>query len=135
MPAPKTKGGKPASGASSVDSAAAAVAAGLVRYQAQPEAYDLFIVEEDEGIPKKGVSDYLLKAVSVSHGGAAHDVIVPKDYLSKNGKLAVKEMGVKGARVAIATRLVKKERLSTIDGVTKVRPFMETEHVVVAVLP
>ena len=130
---PLKKGGKPASGASSVDSATAAVAAGLVRYHKMPEAFDLFLVEEDVGVPKKG-SDYILKAVSVAHGGHAHDIIVPKDYLSKSGKLAVKEMGAKGARLAVATRLVQREKLTTIDGVTKMRPMMETEHTVVALV-
>lgn len=121
---------------SSVDAATSAVAEGLLKYQANPQLYEVYFVQEAIGVPKKSsVTDFMIKAtLSTSTTPVTVDIIVPKTFLTKNGKLAVKEMGVKGAKIAARQQMSTRERTVVINGVRMTKMFAETDFVLVALL-
>jgi hypothetical protein len=120
---------------SSLDAATSAVAEGLLKYQANPEMYEVYFVQEAVGVPKKGsVTDFMIKA-TLSTAALTVDIVVPKSFLTKNGKLAVKEMGVKGAKIAARQQITKRERTVVSNGVRMTKLFAETDFVLVALLP
>jgi hypothetical protein len=142
MPAPhksqKAKGGKPMVGASAKDAAAVAAAAALAEFAASPASFLVFMVEEDIGVPKKGVSDYIIKAVRAG-GGKMVDTIVPRNLLTNNGKLALPAMGKFNARLLVKQVMVQRKRLCDVanggHGGAKMEILItETDHIVCAVL-
>lgn len=69
---------------------------GLADYYANPAAFTTVTLKKDIGVPPKSVArDYVLK-VSVEAGD--FDVALPKDFLTKKGKIALEQMKV-GARL------------------------------------
>ena len=119
---------------SSLEAAPAALTEGLIAYQQKPELYSIFVVESVIGIPKKGViADFIVRAVS-SETNSTCNVIIPPAFLSKNNKLVIREMGVKGAMIAVHQQRVNREKLFAIDGCTRLRPVVETTLVFTALL-
>ena len=131
----KTKSGKPLQGSSSLDAAPVALAEGLASYQQHPEVYSVYTVQEVVGVPKKGaITDFMLKTSSPDTHTLI-DVIVPKVFLSKSDKLVVREMGVKGAKIAVRQSRAQRERLLSVNGVSCLRSVIETDYIFVALLP
>jgi len=104
----KAKGGKPIAGASALEAAVAQNAAGIVAFMADPRLFSVFTVTEDVGVPKKGGTDYLLKATSET--GWEGTVLVPRSLLTKNGKLALRGMGLAGTKLVCSQKRVEVER-------------------------
>ena len=136
----KAKGGKPIAGASSLDAAILENASALSDYSENPKGYAVFIVGEDVGLSKKSTTaEYIIKGM-FDGGNVEHSAFVPRSLLSKNGKLAIRMMGVKGARLLIKLKSVTRLRdvwhghvsgggcMATVN-------VMNTEYVVSAVLP
>ena len=135
----KAKGGKPVAGASAVDAAMAAQMAALAEFGASPASFTVFIVDEDVGVPKKGVTDYIIKAVRADGTGTAVEAIVPRSLLTKNSKLALPEMGKFNARLLVKTTMVQRKRVSHVangghGGMKAEILVTEADHVVCAVL-
>jgi hypothetical protein len=105
----KAKGGKPIAGASALEAAVAQNAAGIVAFMADPRLFSVFTVTEDVGVPKKGeTTDYVLKATAET--GWQGTVLVPRWLLTKNGKLALRGMGVVGTKLACVQKRTAVER-------------------------
>jgi hypothetical protein len=105
----KAKGGKPVAGASALEAAIKENAAGMVAFMADPRIFSVFTVTEDVGVPKKGeTTDYVLKVTS--EGGWEGTVLVPRSLLTKNGKLALRGMGVAGTKVVCSQKRMAVER-------------------------
>lgn len=135
----KAKGGKPVAGVSAVDTAMVAQAAALAEFAVSPASFVVFIVEEVVGVPKKGVSDYLIKAVRADGTGKMVDTIVPRSLLTKSGALALPEMGKFNARLLVKRVMVERKRVSHVanggHGGAKAEILVtETDHIVCAVL-
>lgn len=135
----KAKGGKPISGASSVDAAILENSAAISEYTENPKGYSVFIVGEDVGISKKSsTAEYVIKGV-FDGGNVEHSAFVPRSLLSKNGKLAIRTMGLKGARLLIklkgVTRLRDTWHGHVGGGCMATVNISTTEYVVSAVLP
>lgn len=133
----KAKGGKPIAGVSSLETAVKENAAGLVAFMADPRPFSVFTVTENVGVPKKGeTTDYVLKATSET--GWQGTVLVPRCFLTKNGKLALHGMGEVGTRLAVSQKRVAVERTrmnaNMGSGCMTKGTVIETEFVVVAAL-
>lgn len=133
----KAKGGKPIAGASALEAAVKENAAGVKAFTANPLAFSVFTVKEDVGVPKKGEkTDYLLKVVSET--GCECTVLVPRSFLTKNGKLALREMGKVGRRLAVSQKRLEVERTRwsghLSGGCMVTGTVIETDLVVVAAL-
>ena len=118
---------------SSLDAAPAALAEGLASYQQNPELYEIFTIEEVLGVPKKGLTDFIIKALTQTN--EAYEILVPKVFLSKNNKLVIREMGVKGAKIAIRQKRATVERVVTEQGFPRKKTVIETYRIFVALLP
>jgi len=89
--------------------AAATQAATLAEYQASPDSFMVFTVTENIGVPKKGVTDYLLKGRPLA-GGREMDMLVRTSLLRKSNKLAIRGMGDLGAHVLVKAHMVSRMR-------------------------
>ena len=136
----KAKGGKPVAGASAADAAAVKNAEGVAVFTADPRLFTVFTVTEDVGVPKKGArQEYVLKGVCEGYGGAM-SVIVPSAFLTKNGKLALREMGVVGRRLVVSAKTTAVERTRWVGhrnggGCMSTGMVLETDYLVSALLP
>ncbi len=65
-------------------------------------------------MPKKGVTDYLIKAVRADGTGVAVNAIVPRTLLTKTGKLALPAIGKFNARLLVKTAMVDRMRMSNV---------------------
>jgi hypothetical protein len=134
--AQKAKGGKPIAGVSSLETAIKENAAGIVAFVANPSIFSVFTVTEDVGVPKKGGTDYVLKATSET--GWEGTVLVPRSFLTKNGKLALRGMGEVGQRLAVSQKRVAVERTrwngNMGSGCMATGTVIETIYTVVAAL-
>jgi hypothetical protein len=134
----KAKGGKPVAGASAVDAAVVKNAEGVAAFTADPRLFTVFTVTEDVGVEKKSARpEYVLKGVC--EGGAV-SIFVPAAFLTKNGKLALREMGVVGRRLAVSSKMVTAQRTTWHakmggGGCMVTGPVMEMDHIVSALLP
>lgn len=133
----KAKGGKPIAGTSALDAAIKENAAGMVAFMADPRIFSVFTVTEDVGVPKKGeTTDYVLKARSET--GWEGTVLVPRSFLTKNGKLALRGMGEVGKRLAVSQKRVAVERTrwngNMGSGCMATGTVIETIYTVVAAL-
>ena len=80
---------------------------GLADYSANPAAFAAVTLKKDLGVPAKGVTrDYVL-TVSVEAGD--FDVVLPKEFLTKKGKIALEQMKV-GARLVTQGKTVVTSR-------------------------
>lgn len=132
LPKQKSKGGKPVSSSSSIDQACLQNAAALAEFAAKPSVFSVFTIAEDVGVPKKSITaEYTLKA---SSGGKECVVFVPRHFLTKNGKLALREMTV-GARIAVVSKVVSRQVDIVSFGVTKKTTVSDVDLMVAAVLP
>jgi hypothetical protein len=135
----KTKGGKPVVGASAVDAAAVKNAEGVAAFMADPRLFSVFTVMEDVGVSKKEArQDYVLKGIV--EGGGVCSVFVPAAFLTKNGKLALRDMGVVGRRLAVSSKMVTVQRTTWRakmggGGCMMTGPVTEMDHIVSALLP
>lgn len=128
----KAKGGKPVSSPSSIDQACLQNAAALAEFAAKPSVFSVFTIVEDIGVPKKSTTaEYTLK---VSSEGKECTVFVPRPFLTKNGKLALREMAV-GARIAVVSKVVSRQVEIVSFGCTKKTMVSDVDLVVAAVLP
>lgn len=134
----KAKGGKPVVGAAAAEGAAVKNAEGVAAFMADPRLFSVFTVMEDVGVPKGARQDYVLKGIV--EGGGVCSVFVPAAFLTKNGKLALREMGVVGRRLAVSSKVVTVQRTTWRakmggGGCMMTGPVSETDHVVSAILP
>lgn len=128
----KSKGGKPVSSLSSIDQACLQNTAALAEFAAKPSVFSVFTIAEDVGVPKKSTTaEYTLKA---SSGGKECVVFVPRHFLTKNGKLALREMTV-GARIAVVSKVVSRQVDIVSFGVSKKTTVSDVDLMVAAVLP
>ena len=80
---------------------------GLADYAANPAAFMVVTMKKDVGVPTKGISrDYVL-TVSVAAGD--FEVVLPKDFLTKKGKIALEQMKI-GARLITQGKTVVTSR-------------------------
>jgi hypothetical protein len=132
VPKQKSKGGKPVSSPSSIDQACLQNAAALAEFASKPSAFNVFTIVEDVGVSKKSSSaEYTLK---VSSAGKECAVFVPRHFLTKNGKLALREMTV-GARIAVVSKVVSRQVDIVSFGVSKKTTVSDVDLMVAAVLP
>jgi hypothetical protein len=128
----KTKGGKPTLGPSSIDQACLQNASALAEFALNPSKFTAFTITEDIGVPKKSLTaEYTLKA---SSEGKECTVFVPRHFLSKNGKLALREMVV-GARIIVVSKVVSRQIDVVSFGCAKKAMVSDIDLVVAAVLP
>lgn len=136
----KGKGGKPIAGASVVDIAIAKNAEGVSVFAKDPRLFTVFIVSEDVGVVKKSLrQEYVLKGVFEGYGSTM-SVFVPSTFLTKNGKLALREMGVVGRRLAVSSMRTAVEKTSwnahhNGGGCMATGTVIENNHIVSALLP
>jgi len=133
------KGGKAVAGAAAADTASMACAAALAEYATSPESFVVFTLVENVGVPKKGVSDYLMKIMRADGKGFAVDAIVPRPLLTKSSKLAIPSMGAVGTKLLIKMKTVKRERMTWCPngrsgGVEMMQSVIETDYIVSAIL-
>ena len=127
----KIKGGKPSPGPSSIDQACLQNTAALAEFALNPSKFTVFTIAEDIGVPKKSTtSEYSLK---VSSDGKECNVFVPRHFLTKNGKLALREMTV-GARIAVVSKVVSRQVEIISFGCAKKEMVSDVDLVVAAVL-
>ena len=107
----KAKGDKAVAGPSTKDAAMVAQAAALAEFAASPASFLVFMVEEVVGVPKKGVSDYIIKAVRAGFMEKVMDVFVPRSLLTSSGKLALPAMGKFNARLLVKQVMVQRKRV------------------------
>ena len=134
----KMKGGKTSSGPSPMEGAMTQNLLGMAAFKANEDIFKVFTVTEDVGVPKKGMSaEYTLKGVS--EGGMTVSIFVPSSFLTKNGKLAIREMGVVGRRLAVSPQMVSVKRTSWQGhagggGCMATGTVIQTDYIVAAVL-
>jgi hypothetical protein len=130
----KGKGGKPIAGASASEVAFAKNAEAVAAFTANPRIFAVFTVTEDVGVSKKSPRpEYILKGVFEGKEGAV-SVFVPSAFITKNGKLALREMGMVGRRLAVCQKTTATERTQLSGGCMAKGTVMETDYIVAAVL-
>ena len=108
MPSNKVKGGKPVAGVSAAEEAAKLNSAGIAEAAANPVRFPVITVVEDVGVLKGSTStDYMLNCL---YDGAVVEVIVPRAFVSKSGKLLLPQMGVVGARLLSVSKTATREK-------------------------
>jgi hypothetical protein len=138
MPSNKVKGGKPVAGVSAAEEAAKLNSAGIAEAAANPVRFPVITVVEDVGILKGSTStDYMLNCL---YEGVVVEVIVPRAFVSKSGKLLLPEMGVVGTRlVSVSKTAIREKEVATgiSPGPVCMRKKMVSviERSVMAVLP
>jgi hypothetical protein len=100
----KMNGGKPKTGQSVFETAAAAIAENMESYAAAPHLFSVYTLTEEVGLAKNG--DYLLKIGGL--GPTSVEAFVDRRLINKSGKLVVKDFKV-GSKVIVSSRSVSKK--------------------------
>jgi len=121
----KMKGGKPKTGQSVFETAAAAIAENLASYAAAPHLFTVYTITEEVGLAKNG--DYVLKIGGL---GAPVEAFVDRRLLNKSGKLVIKDLKV-GSKVIVSSRSVAKK---IVGGRYSSDMAMDTEYLIMSAI-
>ena len=121
----KMKGGKPKTGQSVFETAAAAIAENLASYAAAPHLFTVYTITEEVGLAKNG--DYVLKIGGL---GAPVEAFVDRRLLNKSGKLVIKDLKV-GSKVIVSSRSVAKK---IVGGRYSSDVAMDTEYLIMSAI-